>query len=137
MQEEQDPVLVHELGLGETEGFDRNAEVFGVVFQILQHGGGGSIPDTGCNGVVDVPDFLLCFIVFRFHRGQGRMLKLFLLETEDYISSLLNMLIRQDIVQDEIYHERLQPVLPDGFFLTAFAGLMRLTGIIIMPGAVF
>ena len=65
------------------------------------------------------------------------MLKLFLLEAEDHISGLLNMLIRQDIVQDEIYHERLQPVLPDGFLLTAFAGLMRLTGIVIMASAVF
>ena len=71
MQEEQDPVLVHELGLGETEGFDRNAEVFGIVFQILQHGGGGSIPDAGSNGIIDVPDLLFRFMIFRFHPDKG------------------------------------------------------------------
>ena len=67
MKEEKNAVPVEELILRVAHHLDRGAEIFGSIFEILQHGGGGRIPDAGGDSVIDVLDLLLCILIFCFH----------------------------------------------------------------------
>ena len=137
MKEEKDTVPVQQLRLGITEGFHRNPQIFRLVLQGFQAGGGGRVPDPGGDGVVDVIDLLQDLRVLRFHRGQRGVLQLLLLEGHNGIRGPFDLLIREHMIQDEIHDRGFQVVLGHGFFSAALAGLVGLAGIIIVADAGF
>ena len=104
MQEKQDAVTVEQLGLGIAKGRDRLAEGFGGILQRFQFRGGGSVPDSGGDGIVNIVDLFDEVSVFRFHRGERRGLHFLPLELHDGVGYLFDSWINQDMIQHEIDH---------------------------------
>jgi len=71
MEEEDNTVFIEKLGLGILQRFDGDAEGLSIVLQVFEHGGGGSVPDTGGDGLIDVADLLQGFGMFGLHSGEG------------------------------------------------------------------
>ena len=71
MKEENDAILIKELGLGILQGFDRDAEGLSIILQVFEHGGGGCVPDAGGNGLIYVPDLFQRFSMFRLMAARG------------------------------------------------------------------
>ena len=67
MKEEKNAVFIEKLILRIAHHLDGGAKIFGSIFEILQHGGGGRIPDAGGDGIVNILDLLLCLLIFCFH----------------------------------------------------------------------
>ena len=127
VKEEDHAIAVKQLGLGIAEHLDGKPEIFRLIFQFFQHGRGGGIPDTGGDGVIDVPDLFLGFRIFRFHGGERRALHFFRLEGHDHVGVFFDVIFRKHMIQDEIDDAGLQIILLEGLLAAAFPGLPRLT----------